>query len=152
LTPEREGGRFGDPRVERGRCLDVADADCDVIDAAPRPLAVAMGSFEAVTGLVLEKRGVVIVGVVRTRAGGPSSVKPASMPACQKRSTCAGVVAMNAMCARRAIGCASSVCVRAKFPQTEKVGVLAVSSLSSSSSTAANAAWAIASWETRRVT
>ena len=32
------------------------------------------------------------------------------------------------------MGCSSSVCVRAKFPQTEKLGVLVVCSISSSSS------------------
>jgi hypothetical protein len=41
-----------------------------VIDVALGPLTVAMHGFEAVAGGVLEERRVVIVGVVRTRAGG----------------------------------------------------------------------------------
>src|SRR6266852_73727 len=73
------------------------------------------------------------------------------MPVCQKRSTCAGVGATNATCTRCAVGCASSVCVRAKLPQTESVGVLVVCSISSSSSTAAKAVVAVSRSATRRV-
>jgi hypothetical protein len=50
------------------------------------------------------------------------------------------------------MGCSSSVCVTAKFPQTERLGVLAVCSISSSSSTAVKAVVATARSATRRVT
>jgi len=42
-----------------------------VIDNAPRPPAIAVDGFEAVARGVLEKRRVVIVGVLRARAGRP---------------------------------------------------------------------------------
>src|SRR6266404_7003597 len=74
------------------------------------------------------------------------------MPVCQKRSTCAGVGATNATWTRCAVGCASSVCVRAKLPQTENVGVLVVCSISSSSRTAVKAVVAVPRSATRSVT
>src|SRR6202521_4548524 len=58
---------------------------------------------------------------------------------------------MNATWTRRAIGCSSSVCVSAKFPQTEKLGVLVVCSISSSSSTGVKARVAAARSATRSV-
>src|SRR4051812_36899107 len=59
---------------------------------------------------------------------------------------------MRATWTRRATGCSSSVRVRAKFPHTEKLGVLVVCSISSSSSTAMKARRAAAKSATRRVT
>src|SRR3989442_1048059 len=46
---------------------------------------------------------------------------------------------MNATWTRRAIGCSSSVCVRAKSPRPTSSGVFVVCSISSSSSTAVEA-------------
>jgi hypothetical protein len=102
-----------------------------VIDVTAGSLTVAVDGFEAVAGAVLDTCGVVIVAVIRTRAGRPSSANPASTPARRKRPTCGRLGAMNAMWTRRVIGCWSSVCVSAKFPQTEKLGLLAVCSISS---------------------
>src|SRR2546427_6011915 len=59
---------------------------------------------------------------------------------------------MNETWTRRAIGCSSSVCVRAKLPQSERVGVLVVCSMSSSASTALKAPVAPTRSATRRVT
>ena len=42
-----------------------------MVDVAAGSLAVAVDRLEAVAGRVLEKRRVVVVGVVRTRAGRP---------------------------------------------------------------------------------
>ena len=71
LAADRQSRDRTDRRVERGRRFQVADPDGDVIDVAPGSFAVAVDGLEAVACRVLEKRRVVIVGVVRDAAGGP---------------------------------------------------------------------------------
>src|SRR4051795_7019015 len=58
-----------DRRVEGARRLDVRDPDHDVIDVPLRAPTAAVHRFEAVARAVLEKRRVVILGVMRTEAG-----------------------------------------------------------------------------------
>jgi hypothetical protein len=121
-----------------------------VVDVALRPFAIAVDRLEAVTGGVLEKCRVVVVGVTWTRPGRSVVGEPGDDAACPKLSTCARLGAMNATWTRRAIGCCWSVRVSAKLPQTEKLAVSAVCVISSSSSDAAKARVAAARSATRR--
>jgi hypothetical protein len=115
-----------------------------VIDVALRSLTVAVDGFEAVAGGVFEKCRAVIVGVTRTRAGGPVIGKV--------RVEAGLSEAIDVSRGRRDERDVDSPCDRmllvglreSEVPQTEKLGVLVVCSISSSSSTALKALLATA--------
>jgi hypothetical protein len=50
--------------------------DGEVIDVAPKPVTVAVHGLEAVAVAIFEKCRVVIIGIIRTRAGGLVTSKP----------------------------------------------------------------------------
>ncbi len=76
LALDGEAGRGPDRRVERGRRLDIGDTDRGVINVAAGPVTVAVDGFEAVAGAVFETCRVVVVAVIRTRAGRPVIGQP----------------------------------------------------------------------------